>query len=98
MHFAPIFKDVFDKPEWRRLSDSTKVIYLHLKLGYTGSNNGEITLPYSSLKDCFSSATFSKAIKELTTKNWIVVTDAGGLFRRCSKYKLTLIHDRVFNK
>ena len=97
-HFTPIFKDVFDRPEWRKLGSSAKVIYMHMKLGYTGSNNGEIVLPYSSLKDCFSSSTFSQAIKELVAENWIVVTDPGGLYKRCSKYKLTLLIDRVFNR
>lgn len=95
-HFTPIFKDVCDRPEWRRLSSSAKVIYIHMKLGYTGTNNGEIVLPYCSLKDCFSSSTFSRAIKELVVENWIVITMPGGLLRQCSKYKLTLLIDRVF--
>lgn len=96
IHFVPVFKDVVDRPEWRLLSHSAQLIYIYLKLGHTGANNGQITMPYSTLSDMFSSSTISKALQELVDKAWIEKTEPGGLFRRSTRYRLTLIVDRVF--
>jgi len=96
IHFAPIFQEVVKKKEWRSLSHSAQLIYIYIKLGYTGKNNGGITLPYSTLTDMFSSSTIAKALRELVDKDWIEVIFHGGLFRNSSKYKLTLRYDRVF--
>lgn len=96
IHFAPIFKDVVARPEWRKLSHSSQLIYIYLKLGYTGANNGQITMPYSTIEDMFSSSTISKALQELVSSGWIEKTDPGGLFRRSTRFRLTLIVDKVF--
>jgi len=36
--------------EWMQLSPSAKLLYIYLKAGFNGSNNGEITFPYSRFK------------------------------------------------
>lgn len=94
--FTPIFKDVIAKSEWKCLKTSSKLIYIYLKSNYNGSNNGEITLTYSVLKEEFSSSTVSVALKELVKFGWVEKARPGGLFRKSTRYKLTLKHDRVF--
>jgi len=97
IHFAVVFQDVFYGNEWKSLGRSAMIVYLYLKLGFIGSNNGEITLPYSTFTKPplkWSSATFEKALVELVDKGWIEITFKGGLYRNCNKYKLTWNHDR----
>lgn len=94
--FAPIFKDVLSKPEWKSLSRSEKLIYIYIKANYNGRNNGEIPFTYLSVKGEFASATISKALKGLIRNGWIEKTEHGGLFRYYCLYKLTLKYDRVF--
>jgi len=58
-------------PEWAALSPAAKIFYLQLKARYNGNNNGEIKLPYRSLKDvrgCSHHVTISKASIELQEK------------------------------
>ena len=95
-HFAPIFLDVLKSNEWKNLTTSEQIIYVHIKARYNGTNNGRITLSYSELKNDLASATISKALKGLITKEWIVKTVQGGLYRYRCYYKLTLKYDRVF--
>lgn len=95
-HYAPIFNHVTALPEWRRLPRSAKLLYIYIKQGHNGTNNGQITLPYSRLKDEFSTATFSTAVKALVKEGWIERSEHGGLHRKATKYKLTLKYDEVF--
>ncbi len=93
--FVAFLRPLLDSPEWLDLSNSAKLAYLYFKKAYVGHNNGEIKLYYSQMgKVLKSSATFSKAIKELENKNWIKTENQGGLFKRASTYSLTFLHDR----
>jgi len=81
---------------WRLLNGAAKIFYLHLKARYNGSNNGEIELPYRSMKDvkgCSNHRTISRASKELQKKEWIEVEERGGLYRHKNLYKLTFKYD-----
>ena len=81
---------------WRGLSAAAKILYIHLKGRYNGSNNGDIELPYSAMKDvkgCCDPRAISKAVKELEAKGWIIRKKIGGLFRYKNLYKLTFKHD-----
>jgi len=90
-----LLRPLLDSPEWLNLSTSAKLAYLYFKKAYVGHNNGEIRLYYSQMKKILkSSATFSKAIKELEEKNWIKTENQGGLFQRASTYSLTFLYDR----
>lgn len=83
--------------EWRTgLTSSEKIVYVHLKGKFTGTNNGEIQLHYSELKDMMAPATISKALKGLVNKGWVEKTQHGGMFRYCCKYRLTGKHDHAF--
>jgi len=81
---------------WRGLSAAAKIFYIHLKGRYNGSNNGEIKLPYSAMKNvhgCCHHLTISKAVKELEVKGWITRKKIGGLYRYENLYKLTFKYD-----
>ncbi len=83
-------------PEWKGLSASAKLLYIHLKAKYNGSNNGEIRLHYSELKGTQglrSSATVAKAFQELESKGWIKKTKHGGMYRYFNEYELTGRYD-----
>lgn len=81
---------------WKALIPPAKIFYIHLKARYNGSNNGEIKLSYADMrgvKGCSSNDSITKAIKELETKEWIVITKKGGLYRYENLFKLTFKHD-----
>lgn len=83
---------LFNCKEWKELSAPAKLLYIMIKARYNGSNNGDISLPYSALKDyrgISSSATISKASSELQKAKFIERRQIGGLFRRQNYYKLT---------
>lgn len=94
--FVAISREAIRGKEWRDLSSSAKVVYIHLKYKYVGHNNGDITLHYSELKDMFSSGTISKSFRELEKIGWIERTKIGGLYRYQNQYKLTGKYDNAF--
>jgi len=86
-------------PEWQKLSGSAKLLYIYLKAGYNGANNGEITFPYSRLRKhrgLSSSGTIAKASKELEEKGFISRTNKGGLYKGCNMYKFIGAMDPLF--
>ena len=94
-NFVAFLRPLLDSPEWLNLSNSAKIAYLYFKSAYVGHNNGEIKLYYSQMRKVLkSSATFSKAIKELENKNLIKTVDQGGLYQRASTYSLTFYYDK----
>lgn len=81
---------------WQGLSAAAKILYIHLKGRYNGSNNGDIELPYSAMKNvkgCSNPRSISKAGKELEDKEWITRKRRGGMYRFKTLYALTFIHD-----
>ena len=100
-----IEKKTLRRQEWIDLPKAAKIHYVYLKAGFTGSNNGEITLTYSSLAGVFSRSTSSTARKELIKMGWIEVTVPGGLSHNHHgmnngriRYKLTGKYDVLRNK
>lgn len=82
--------------QWLSLSAGAKILYIHLKGRYNGSNNGEIILPYSAMREvkgCSNPRTISRASKELQKKKWIKIEERGGLYRHNNLYKLTFEYD-----
>lgn len=87
---------LFDSKEWKDLSPAAKLLYLHIKAKYNGSNNEKIRLSYSELKGntgISSPKTISNAQKELIKKGWIERAKYGGLYRYSNLYKLTWKYD-----
>ena len=85
-------------PEYQELSLVAKLLWIILRSEYNPHNpectnlatgQAQVHLPYSRLKKINgfkSSATISKALKELINKNWLVVTEHGGLYNGKSAY------------
>jgi len=93
-----IQRDALFKDEWKGLSPEAKIFYVQLKAKYNGSNNGEIKLTYREMigiKGCNGSChrTVSNAIRELEQKEWIIIRQFGGLYRKINKYELTFKHE-----
>ena len=87
--------------QWKSLSGSEKILYIHLKGRYDSSNNGELELPYTAMKDvggCLGSRTVFRAFKGLEEKGWIKRTQAGGLYRKINRYALTWNWDHYDGK
>jgi len=83
---------------WRQLSPGAKMLYLFLKAKYNGSNNGQIKLHYSELKDCAgfkNPRSISAAFQELEKKDWIKRSKIGGLHRFTNEYTLTGRYDAL---
>lgn len=93
--FVGLPREMLKNPEWRTgLSNSAKILYVHLKHKYVGWNNGEIVLHYSEVMDFMSKSTICRAFKELEEKGWIErMRKIGGEYRFTVQYSLTGNHD-----
>lgn len=94
--FVMLPRKMLRTKEWRELRPAAKILYIHLKGKYNGSNNGKIHLPYSELeeiKGMSSHSTISGAIKELEGKGWVKRTKLGGLYRNHNEFELTGKYD-----
>jgi hypothetical protein len=96
--FVMIYRDMLKDPDWRKLSNSAKIVYIYLRSKFNSSDLSEVGLSYSEIKDMISSATLSNAFKELTTKKWIEKTKYGGLFGGVCKYKFVGKYKDFFYK
>lgn len=94
--FVALTREMLKNPAWRSgLSNSAKVLYIHLKYKFTGQNNGEICLHYSEMEDFMAPATIAKAFRELEAKEWISVERrVGGQYRFTTYYRLTGKYDK----
>ena len=98
--FVALPRAMLKESAWRTgLSSSAKIVYVHLKYKFVGTNNGEICLHYSELKDFMASATICRAFKELEVKEWIHKEQiVGGKYRFTVKYRLTGKHDEAISR
>ncbi len=82
-------KAMLRSQEWKALTNSERVVWIHLKADFRGHNADSLRLSYISLKGIMAPATVSKAFKGLEKKGWIEKTKHGGLFRYHCTYRLT---------
>jgi hypothetical protein len=80
--FALVEKEILYSRSWASLSDSAKVIYVHLKGEYNGSNEDNLKLPYSTMKNIVSNATYWRGIKSLEEAGFIDIVFHGGIPER----------------
>jgi len=85
--FVAVRRDLLKDPEWRKLSNSSKILWIYLRSKFNYKTKDEITLSYSEMKDIMSPATMNRAFKELISNNWIEKTKYGGLFGGHCKYR-----------
>jgi DNA-binding MarR family transcriptional regulator len=83
-------KEMLKSPEWKELSNPAKLIYINLKAKYNGTNADKLRLSYTEIKQYlgFSSATITKAFREIEKASWVEKTQMGGLYRFYNLYKL----------
>ena len=74
---------------WKSLSCRAVWVYIEMKKKYRGHNENNLSLTYNEVKYKMSSATFSKAIKELIKYGFIDIIRPGGLFKNCTIYGLS---------
>ena len=86
-------KSVLKSPAWKALTHTEKIVYIHLKANYNGSNNGDIPFKYLEMEGIMATATIWKSLKGLIDKGWIEKIRYGGLYRAYCLYKLTFSHD-----
>ena len=92
--FAAIPHVVLDSPEYLGLSFSARALLVELTRRYNGSNNGDLSAPYSQLKErgFGSKGTISKALKELVAADIIRIARPWQFTRKnghCTLYALT---------
>jgi hypothetical protein len=87
--FVMVYKDMLHSPAWESLSNPARVAYLHIKADYNGYNEGNLKLPYSQAEKVMDKKTFTRALRQLQEHGFIVVTEHGGLFNRCTTFALS---------
>jgi len=87
-HFVKLPDYMTNSPAWRQLSAKAVWVYIEMCKKYRGNNINNLSLTYKEVEFKLSSATFSKAKKELEKYGFIKVVRPGGLFRRCTIYGL----------
>lgn len=94
--FAGIPHHILDCPNYQQIGAWESRLLLELARQYNGSNNGDLSAPWSQLKDrgWKSKGTLNKALKTLLRFGFIELTRQGGK-HRCALYALTWldIHD-----
>jgi len=80
--FALVEKEILYSRSWATLTDSAKVVYLHLKGEFDGSNGDRLKLPYSQMKAIMGNATYWRGIKSLEQAGFIDVVFHGGIPER----------------
>ena len=95
--FVALSREMLKSKEWRtELSSSAKVLYIHIKHKYVGSNNGSIRLYYSEMGDMMADGTIARAFQELEEAGWIERVKIGtGRYRWVYDIKLTGKHDSI---
>ncbi len=95
--FVALSREMLRSKEWREgLSSSAKVLYIHIKHKYVGSNNGLIRLYYSEMRDVMADGTITQAFEDLERGGWIERIKVGhGKYRWVYDIKLTGKYDRI---
>ena len=87
--FALVEKEILYSQSWSNLTDSAKVIYLHLKGEFNGSNGDKLKLPYSQMRKIMSNATYWRGIKSLDEVGFIDIVTHGGLEKNPNVYRIS---------
>jgi hypothetical protein len=87
--FVMIRLDLLKDPEWRKISNSAKIVYIYLRAKFNCKTLNEVSLTYSEMNDIISSKTMSEALKKLIKGNWIERVNYGGLMSGSSTFKFT---------
>ena len=81
-------KELLRSQDWKALSNSERIAWIHLKASFKGYGSESLSLTYASMRDIMAAATLSKALKGLIEKGWVEKTQHGGLYRYYCTYRL----------
>lgn len=89
-----LYWSVIDSMAWRALSYSSQSVYITMRRRLQSTNNGNISAALTDMRHygITSSATLSKALRELQTVGLIAMTRQGGIAygrQFCSLYRFT---------
>ena len=87
--FVKLPEYMTDSKAWKALSCKAVWVYIEMKKKFRGHNENNLSLTYKEVRYKMSSATFSKAIKELVKYGFIDIIRLGGLFKTCTIYGLS---------
>ena len=86
-HFVMVTLEMLNDPEWRKLSNKAKIVWVYMRSKFNYTTWSTVTLTYAELEDMMSSKTICKAFRELEKTSFIKKTKRGGLHRGASRYK-----------
>jgi hypothetical protein len=86
----PVTNHMMNSLAWKTLSCAAVWVYLDLIKKFRGNNKDDLSLTYSEIKwKLKSSATVSKAFKQLIECGFFKVIRPGGLYRGCTIYGIS---------
>lgn len=90
--FVPVPYRMLDSEAWTSLQANSIKVWMELRRGFNGRNNGEILLPYAKAqkKLKMGSATISRALKELEEKGFVEIVKPGHWYgRKATEWRVT---------
>jgi hypothetical protein len=87
--FAAILKEMLKSPAWEKLTNASRVAYVHLKAECKSSEAQDISLTYEKMKKIMYKRTYANALRQLETYGLIERTQRGGLFNRPNLFRLS---------
>lgn len=87
--FVAILKEMLKSEAWEKISNPSRVAYLHLNAKRVSPYNDEITLSFKEMERIMDRHTFSRSIKQLEGCGFIQKEQRGGLYRRRNFYRLS---------
>ncbi|HBR21985.1 MAG TPA: hypothetical protein DD713_05375 [Nitrospiraceae bacterium] len=88
--FVQIFTDMLKSPAWEKLSNSSRVTYIHIKSKcYSSDPTVDLTLSFNEMEKIMARKTFARSLRELEQSGFITITQRGGLFRKRNFFKLS---------
>ena len=90
--FVPVSYRMLDSDAWTSLRPASTKVWLELRRGYNGHNNGELLLPYAKTqkKLKLAPATIKRALTELEAKGFIEMVTPGHWYgRKATEWRVT---------
>jgi hypothetical protein len=76
--FGFVEKEILYSLSWKKLTNGERVIYLHLKGEFNGTNADRLILPFTQMRGIVGNASFWRGITKLEEVGFIDVVHRGG--------------------
>jgi len=86
--FIAIEKSLLVTEQWKKLSFKAIYVYIRVREKYNGKNEDDLSLTYREVKGKMSTATFSKALKELINCEILILVRPGAIGRKCNIFSI----------